>query len=80
MVKRKIKKKRKTTKKVTAKIMRTISGKKYFLKRFAFTNKTAAKTTALALKKDKRVKGTATIKQGNNYLVYIRVWGQCTHQ
>ena len=67
--------KRKTTsrRKITAKIVRTLRGKKFFLTRFAFTNKTAATTTASALKRDKRVKGTAVVKQGTNYLVYIRV-------
>jgi hypothetical protein len=71
MVRRRIT--RRKTRKVQAKVVKIINGKKYLLTKFAFSNKPAAVKTGKALKKVKRIKGVAVVRSKNVYLVYVRV-------
>lgn len=58
-------------------IVKKIKNKKYYLSKYAFTNKTAATKTATMLRKNPKVKGvqiqTRIIKNKKVYLLYIRI-------
>ena len=70
-------KKTKTKERTGIPVVKKIRNKKYYLSKYAFTNKRAAEKTAAALRKHPRVKGVQIqakrVKNKKAYLLYIRI-------